>query len=110
MLFNVFVVCTECMCPVHNQCQPKLMYGTCYKQTCLIVDIDICGRHLFMSYLIVEPTHYNSKKKVQYRARNIHICDAIMYRTLYSVKKNKGYEELDVCKIIMSHFSVVTLP
>ena len=24
-LLNVFVVCTECMCPVHNQCQPKVM-------------------------------------------------------------------------------------
>ena len=35
-LLNVFVVCTECMCPVHNQCQPKVVYGTCYKQTCLI--------------------------------------------------------------------------
>ena len=35
-VLNVFVVCTECMCPVHNQCQPKVMYGTCYKQTCLI--------------------------------------------------------------------------
>ena len=35
-LLNVFVVCTECMCPVHNQCQPKVIYGTCYKQTCLI--------------------------------------------------------------------------
>ena len=30
---NVFVVCTECMCPVHNQCQPKVMYGTCEKYT-----------------------------------------------------------------------------
>ena len=30
-----------------------------------------------------------------------------MYGTLHSVKKNKGYEELDVCKIIMSHFSVI---
>ena len=34
--------------------------------------IDIRGRNLFMSYLIVEPTHYNSSKKVQYRAKNIH--------------------------------------
>ena len=43
-------------------------------------------------------------------ARNIHICDAVMYGTLHSVKKNKGYEESKVCKIIMSHFSVITLP
>ena len=26
-LLSVFVVCTECMCPVHNQCQPKVMYA-----------------------------------------------------------------------------------
>ena len=65
---------------------------------------------LFMSYLILEPTHYNSYKKVQYRARHIHICDAVMYGTLHSVKKNKGYEELDVYKIILSHFSVITVP
>ena len=54
--------------------------------------IDIGGRNFFMSYLIVEPTQYNSYEKVQYRARNIHICDAVMYGTLHSVKKNKGYE------------------
>ena len=29
-----------------------------------------------------------------------------MYGTLHSVKKNNGYEELEVCKIIMSHFIV----
>ena len=33
-----------------------------------------------------------------------------MYGTLHSVKRNKGYEELDVCKIILSHFSVITVP
>ena len=38
------------------------------------------------------------------------MCDAVMYGTLHSVKKNKGYEELDVFKIIMSHFGVMTLP
>ena len=66
--------------------------------------IDIGGRNLFMPYLILEPTQYNSQKKVQYRVRNIHICDAVMDRTLHSVKKNKGYEELDVCQIILSHY------
>ena len=63
-----------------------------------------------MSYLFLEPTHYNSQKKVQDRARNIHICDVVMYGTWHSVKKNKGYEESDVCKLIMSHCSVITLP
>ena len=63
-----------------------------------------------MSYLFLEPTHYNSEKKRQHRARNIHICDAVMYGTWHSVKKNKGYEESDVSKIIMSHCSVITLP
>ena len=52
MLLNVFVVCTECMCPVHNQCQPKVIYGTCYKQTCLIwgnsVVTDVQFGHLFL--------------------------------------------------------------
>ena len=52
--------------------------------------IDIGGRHFVMPYLILEPTHYNSWKKVQYRVRNILICDAVMYGTLHSVKKNKG--------------------
>ena len=33
-----------------------------------------------------------------------------MYGTWHSVKKNKGYKESDVCKIIMSHCSVITLP
>ena len=33
--------------------------------------------------------------------RNIHICDAVMYGTLHFVKKYKGCEESDVCKIIM---------
>ena len=28
--------CGCSMCLVHNQCQPKVMYGTCYKQRCLI--------------------------------------------------------------------------
>ena len=58
--------------------------------------LDIGGGNLFMSYLFFEPTHYNSYKKVQYRARNIYICDAVMYGTWHSVKKNKGYEESDV--------------
>ena len=31
-----------------------------------------------------------------------------MYGTLHSVKKNKCYEKLDVCKIILSHFSVTS--
>ena len=39
----------------------------------------------------------------------MHICDTVMYGTLHSVKKNKGYEKSDVYKIIMSHFSVTTL-
>ena len=72
--------------------------------------IDIGGGILLMSYVILEPTHYNSWKKLQYFARNIHICDAAMYGTLQSIKQNVGYVESDVCKIIKSHFCVITLP
>ena len=32
-----------------------------------------------------------------------------MYGTMHSVKKNKGYEKSDVCKVIISHFSVITI-
>ena len=32
-----------------------------------------------------------------------------MYGTWHSVKKNKDYEESDVCKIIMSHCSVINI-
>ena len=49
-LLNVFVVCTECMCPVHNQYQPKVMYGTRYKQTCLICSVD---RHRWQTFFHV---------------------------------------------------------
>ena len=65
-----------------------------------------------MSYLITEPSHLNYRNKSYsiYRARKIHICDAVMYGILQSVNPNKGYEEADVCKNIMPLFSVIALP
>ena len=63
--------------------------------------VDIGGENVFVSYLIVEATHSISYKKVQYRAGNVHIYDAVVYGTLQYIKQTKGYEDLDAHKRIM---------
>ena len=69
--------------------------------------LDICGGNVFMSWnldIIITIKKYNIVREIYTFVMWLCTGHCILSR------KSKGYEESDICEIIMSHFSVIALP